>query len=303
MDAVSLSVDVPALLRIEVRGEQASVAHCITPKQSFSTRRLPTYLPRLPTYPANATTSVLWVGNSLHLPERPLTPPGIMVSTRQDWRLDPRKLYCLPFILCQRPTETLSLATLPTFPDLLVKVGLVMAIGQTRVEGSSTWDNGAVMARVLSQHGVKLFGCHLSLEAANPPPHVSVMKAGMTRPGAPASISEERAVGIAIGLEFDKRLPCMPSRSTHHGKARFWRCRVKFGCCRNILIGKAASSVQERDYLSRANNSTAKAALLHFTRVTAVIYAPKNGRMDCVVRGMIYTPHDIYAHDRKLWKE
>jgi NAD(P)-dependent dehydrogenase (short-subunit alcohol dehydrogenase family) len=36
--------------------------------------------------------------------------------------------------------------------------------------------------------------------------------------------------------------------------------------------------------------SSAKAAVIHFTRVTAVMYASKGIRMNCVAPGMIYTP-------------
>jgi NAD(P)-dependent dehydrogenase (short-subunit alcohol dehydrogenase family) len=64
------------------------------------------------------------------------------------------------------PNDTPTMTTFPTFPDLHGKVGLVMGIGQTQVEGSSIWGNGAAMARALSQNGVKLFGCDLSLKTA-----------------------------------------------------------------------------------------------------------------------------------------
>lgn len=58
------------------------------------------------------------------------------------------------------------MAQLPTFPDLRGKVGLVMCIGQTRVQGSNIWGNGAAMARALSQNGVKQFGCDSNMEGA-----------------------------------------------------------------------------------------------------------------------------------------
>lgn len=55
--------------------------------------------------------------------------------------------------------------------------------------------------------------------------------------------------------------------------------------------------------------STAKAALLPFTRVTAVIYAPKNVRLNCVVPGMIFTPmienpvKSEKAEDREVYRK
>jgi NAD(P)-dependent dehydrogenase (short-subunit alcohol dehydrogenase family) len=36
--------------------------------------------------------------------------------------------------------------------------------------------------------------------------------------------------------------------------------------------------------------STTKAALINFTRVTAVLYAPKNIRLNTVIPGLIHTP-------------
>ncbi|KAJ4351744.1 uncharacterized protein N0V89_007087 [Didymosphaeria variabile] len=207
------------------------------------------------------------------------------------------------------------MATFPTFPDLDGKVGLVMGIGQTRVEGSSLWGNGAAMARALSQNGVKLFGCDLSLEAAQftasrlraaggtchvmaadvtCSAHVRsvvgaamqkfgridilVNNVGMTRPGDPASLSEELwesqlALNLtSVYLSCHHVLPIMEKQGS------------------GVIVSNA--SVAGVAYLGKPQvaYSTAKAALLHFTRVTAVIYAPKKVRLNCVVPGMILTP-------------
>lgn len=52
------------------------------------------------------------------------------------------------------------------------------------------------------------------------------------------------------------------------------------------------ASIAGISYLGKpqAASFTAKAALLHSRRVTAVIYAPKNIRLSCVLLGMILTP-------------
>ena len=43
--------------------------------------------------------------------------------------------------------------------------GIVTGIGQTGSD-SSLWGNGAAIALVLAQQGAKIFGCDLSIEAA-----------------------------------------------------------------------------------------------------------------------------------------
>ena len=50
------------------------------------------------------------------------------------------------------------------YPSLRGKVALVTGIGQ--VGDQSKWGNGAAMAMVLVQNGVKIYGCDLKLEAA-----------------------------------------------------------------------------------------------------------------------------------------
>lgn len=207
------------------------------------------------------------------------------------------------------------MSTFPTFPDLNGKVGLVMGIGQTRVEGSAIWGNGAAMARALSQNGVKLFGCDLNLEAAQFTASrlreeggtcdvmaadvtssievrsvveatmqkygridILVNNVGMTRPGDPASLSEELWESqLALNLT-----------SVYHACHHVLPIMEKQG--QGSIVSN--SSIAGLSYLGKPQvaYSTAKAALLHFTRVTAVIYAPKNIRLNCVVPGMILTP-------------
>ena len=55
----------------------------------------------------------------------------------------------------------------PIYPDLKGKTALLVGIGQTKVPNSTTWGNGAAMARVLAHNGVKLYGVDINLEAAN----------------------------------------------------------------------------------------------------------------------------------------
>lgn len=203
----------------------------------------------------------------------------------------------------------------PTFPDLNGKVGLVMGIGQTRVDGSDIWGNGAAISLSLSQNGVKLFGCDRDLHSAEFTASrlqaeggtCDVMRAdvtsssdirdvveavmqkygridilvnnvGMTRPGDPATMSEE-----LWDAQLDLNLKSV-YLSCHH----VLPIMEKQGS--GAIINNA--SIAGVSYLGKPQvaYSTAKAALMHFTRVTAVIYASKNVRLNCVVPGMILTP-------------
>ncbi|CAO2649962.1 Nn.00g012540.m01.CDS01 [Neocucurbitaria sp. VM-36] len=205
--------------------------------------------------------------------------------------------------------------TFPTFPDLKDKVALVMGIGQTAVEGSSTWGNGAATARALSSNGCKVFGCDINLSAAeftatrlrNEGGICDVMAAnvtlspdvkkvvdtvmqkygridilvnnvGMTRPGTPGSMAEElwdQQMDLnlkSVYLSCHYVLPIMVKQNS------------------GAVVNNA--SIAGVSYIGKAQvaYSTAKAAIIHFTRVSAVMYAPKGVRMNCVVPGFIMVP-------------
>jgi NAD(P)-dependent dehydrogenase (short-subunit alcohol dehydrogenase family) len=212
-----------------------------------------------------------------------------------------------------KPTSTA--APFPTFPDLNGKVALVMGVGQTRVEGSDVWGNGAAIARALCLNGVKVFGCDLSLEAAELTASrlrkeggtcdvakadvtstsdvknivaaimekygridILVNNVGMTKAGNPATMSEE-----AWDAQLNLNLKSV-YLSCHH----VLPIMEKQGS--GSIVNNA--SIAGVSYLGKEQvaYSTAKAAIIHFTRVTAVMYAPKGVRLNCVVPGMILTP-------------
>ncbi|KPI44292.1 uncharacterized protein AB675_8301 [Cyphellophora attinorum] len=54
----------------------------------------------------------------------------------------------------------------PVYPDLKGKTALLMGIGQTKIPNSTTWGNGAAIARGLAHNGVRIFGCDINLAAA-----------------------------------------------------------------------------------------------------------------------------------------
>lgn len=201
------------------------------------------------------------------------------------------------------------------YPDLAGKVALIMGIGQVGSTESKIWGNGAAIASVLCQNKVKIFGCDLNLAAAEFTAsrlHVmggtcDVMAAdvtkladvqkvvdavmekygridilvnnvGLTTPGDPVSLTED-----IWDKQFDVNL-----------KSVYLSCHVVLPIMERQRAGSVVNnaSIAGLRYLGKpqvAYNS-AKAAVIHFTKVTAVLYAGKGIRMNSVVPGLMYTP-------------
>ncbi|EPE28621.1 NAD(P)-binding Rossmann-fold containing protein [Glarea lozoyensis ATCC 20868] len=198
--------------------------------------------------------------------------------------------------------------------DLTDQIVLITGIGCI----GAGWGNGIAIATLFARQGAILFGCDLSLEAANtakaqiisdtPTADVTVMQAdatsstsvkdfvdaciakhgridilvnnvGRSEPGDPATITEEtwdKQMDVnlkSVYLTSHLVLPIMASQKTG-------------GNIVNI------SSVSGLRYIGKPQvaYSTTKAAILSFTRTTAVIYADKGVRLNTVVPGLINTP-------------
>jgi NAD(P)-dependent dehydrogenase (short-subunit alcohol dehydrogenase family) len=201
------------------------------------------------------------------------------------------------------------------YPDLAGKVALIMGIGQVGSMESKIWGNGAAIASVLCQNNVKIFGCDLSLAAAEFTAgrlrgmggtcdvmaadvtklvdvrrvvdavmekygriDILVNNVGLTTPGDPVSLTEDI---------WDKQLDV-------NLKSVYLSCHVVLPIMERQGAGSVVNnaSIAGLRYLGKpqvAYNS-AKAAVIHFTKVTAVLYAAKGIRMNSVVPGLIYTP-------------
>ncbi|KAL4999806.1 hypothetical protein BDV10DRAFT_193337 [Aspergillus recurvatus] len=203
----------------------------------------------------------------------------------------------------------------PKYADLQNKVALVMGIGQSRIPGSDIWGNGAAIARLLAHSGAKVFGCDLSLDAAEYTAarirsdygtcdvmqadatsiddvrrvadtvlathgriDVLINNVGATATGDPASMSEEL---------WDKQLQI-------NLKTVYLACHVMLPIMERqgsgVVVNNA--SIAGLRYIGKPQvaYSSAKAAVIHFTKVTAVMYAPKGVRMNSVSPGLVYTP-------------
>ncbi|RDL37619.1 NAD(P)-binding Rossmann-fold containing protein [Venustampulla echinocandica] len=198
--------------------------------------------------------------------------------------------------------------------DLTNQVVLITGIGSV----GAGWGNGAAIAALFARQGAILFGCDLSLEAAetskskilseSPDTDIAVMRAdatssssikefvdscvakhgridilinnvGRSEPGDPASLNEEvwdeqMNVNLkSVYLTSHLVLPLMAAQASG-------------GNIVNI------SSVSGLRYIGKPQvaYSATKAAILSFTRTTAVIYAGKGVRLNTVVPGLINTP-------------
>jgi NAD(P)-dependent dehydrogenase (short-subunit alcohol dehydrogenase family) len=203
----------------------------------------------------------------------------------------------------------------PKYADLEGKIALVVGIGQSRIPGSDAWGNGAAIARLLAYSGAKVFGGDLSLDAAeytaarirSEGGTCDVMQADAT------SLSEVRRVAAAV-LARHGRIDILVNNvgATATGDPasmpeELWdqqqqlNLKTVYLACHVILpiMEKQGSGVVINNasiaglrYIGKPQvaYSAAKAAVIHFTRVTAVMYARKGVRMNAVSPGLVYTP-------------
>jgi NAD(P)-dependent dehydrogenase (short-subunit alcohol dehydrogenase family) len=198
--------------------------------------------------------------------------------------------------------------------DLTDRVVLITGIGCI----GQGWGNGIATATLFARQGAKLFGCDIFLEAAeiskssilseNAETDITVMRGdatslesmkefvdacmkkhgridvlvnnvGRSEPGDPATITEDiwdKQMDVnlkSVYLTSHLVLPIMAAQKTG-------------GNIVNI------SSVSGLRYIGKPQvaYSTTKAAILSFTRTTAVIYADRGVRLNTVVPGLINTP-------------
>jgi NAD(P)-dependent dehydrogenase (short-subunit alcohol dehydrogenase family) len=198
--------------------------------------------------------------------------------------------------------------------DLTGQVAVVTGIGCVG-EG---WGNGIAIATLFARQGAIIFGCDISLPAAeksrsqilaeNPQTDITVMhgdatssssmkafvdacmarhgridilinNVGRSEPGDPSYMSEER-----WDAQIDVNLKSV--YLTSHLVLPIMAAQPSGGNVVNI------SSVSGLRYIGKPQvaYSTAKAAILSFTRTTAVLYADKGVRLNTVVPGLINTP-------------
>ncbi|KAJ4132412.1 hypothetical protein NW754_015228 [Fusarium falciforme] len=200
----------------------------------------------------------------------------------------------------------------PVFPDLSGKVALVMGIGQTATTKKDLWGNGAAIAYVLSMNKALVFGCDINLEAAEYtksrlPGECHVMAADVTSATdvarvVEACIKQHGRIDILVnnvGIPVSGDAASLPEEAWDrqmdvNAKSVYLSCHQVLPIMEKQGSGAVVNnaSIAGLRYLGKPQiaYNTAKAAVIHFTQVTAAMYAAKGVRLNCVSPGLMLTP-------------
>ena len=191
------------------------------------------------------------------------------------------------------------------------KVALVTGCG-THGEG---WGNGKAISVLLARQGAKVFGADLSLDAAQETQRIIKEEGGEAHVVA-ADVTQ--SVGVQAMVEaclaqygridllinnVGRSEPGGPVEMSEQTWDEQMDVNVKsaFLCCKSVLPimekqGAGAvvsiSSVAGLRYVGKPQVAYAagKAALMQLTQTTAVIYADRGVRLNCVAPGLVFTP-------------
>ncbi len=191
------------------------------------------------------------------------------------------------------------------------KVALVTGCG-TLEEG---WGNGKAIAVLLARQGAKVFGVDLSLEAAQATQSLieaeggqaHVMQTNVTDPEAvkqmvDACLEKYGRIDILVNNvgRSEPGGPVEMSEQTWGDQldvnvtSAFLTCKYVLPQMENQGAGSVVniSSVAGYRYIGKpqVGYAAGKAALMQFTKTTAVIYAERGIRLNCVAPGLMFTP-------------
>jgi NAD(P)-dependent dehydrogenase (short-subunit alcohol dehydrogenase family) len=222
----------------------------------------------------------------------------------------------------QRNSATIMAASnippVPTanYPDLKGKVALVIGVGQAGPTDTTTWGNGAAIAFTLAQSGAIIFGVDLKATAAEWTAS-RIRSAGgqcdIFLANATSATDISRAVAACMSQHgridiLINNVGMTASADPGTMSEDLWDVQFNlnlksvFLANRHVLPIMAAqptggsiinnASIAGLRYLGKPQiaYATAKAAVLHYTRATACMYAERNVRMNALAPGMIYTP-------------
>ncbi len=191
------------------------------------------------------------------------------------------------------------------------KVALVTGCGSLG-EG---WGNGQAISVLLARQGAQVFGCDLNIEAAQATQQRTNSEGG-TMEVCTADVTHAADVGAVVQACIDRfgRIdvlinsvgrsepgdPVAMSESVWDEQMDV-NVKSAFLMCKHVLPvmerqgGGAVvsiSSIAGLRYIGKPQvaYAAAKAALMQLTKTTAVLYAERNIRLNCVTPGLMFTP-------------
>jgi NAD(P)-dependent dehydrogenase (short-subunit alcohol dehydrogenase family) len=218
--------------------------------------------------------------------------------------------------------QNIKMTTVPelfgtTYPCFRERVYILTGIGQSITTSSELWGNGAATARLLCANGAKVFGCDINEAAAEKtksrldeefgPGCCAIVKADVT-------VRQDIEQLVASCLETFGRIDGLVNNvglSQKGGPAELsedvWDAQIDVNLksvyltCHEVLpifekqgfgVITNLSSVAGLRYIGKPQvaYAAAKAAIIQFTKTTAVLYAAKGVRLNTVVPGLMHTP-------------
>jgi NAD(P)-dependent dehydrogenase (short-subunit alcohol dehydrogenase family) len=192
---------------------------------------------------------------------------------------------------------------------------LVLGAGQSGDPNSTFWGNGAAIAKVLSASGAKVVGCDRNLEAAQRTVTRIQADGGISH-AFKADVNELEDIKSLVNFVMEKygRIDILVNNvgNTKAGdpatmSAETWDAQIQLNLksvylsCHFILPimerQKSGSiiniaSIAGMRYLGKPQvaYASAKAGVIHFSKVTGIMYAAKGVRVNSVSPGLMYTP-------------
>lgn len=197
--------------------------------------------------------------------------------------------------------------------DLTGKVALVTGLGQSEGEG---WGIGAACAFQLAKQGAKIFGGNRTLKSAEFT-RDRIREAGGVCDVVATDVTDSSSVKHLVESCMEKHgridillnnvgrsEPGCPATMTEavwdsqmdiNLKSVYLTCHLVLPIMEAQGSGSivSISSIAGLRYIGKAQiaYNTTKAALLQFSKATAVIYARRGVRLNCVVPGLMETPY------------
>jgi NAD(P)-dependent dehydrogenase (short-subunit alcohol dehydrogenase family) len=204
--------------------------------------------------------------------------------------------------------------------DLTGKVALVTGLGQSDGEG---WGIGAACAFQLAKQGAKIFGGNRSPQSAEVTRQriraaggtcdvvqTDVTSAASVRQLVESCMAQHGRIDILINNVGRSEPGCPATMSEAvwdsqidiNLKSVYLTCRFVLPIMEAQGSGAIVSigSIAGLRYIGKAQiaYNTSKAALLQFSKATAVMYAKKGVRLNCVVPGLMDTPYTTQMASR-----